>query len=116
MFIIFITKVKNFFSSNQIKSYTVESRFLKPPDNSNQKSFPLDLFRSNFTLHTSNYRFLDPCLGGCKNRVLHPIYLIFALLEGLFLSNLNNLVDTSDMKIISFLIIEFDSHVRFSNE
>ena len=42
--------------------YTVESQILdriKKPDNSNQKSFPLDLFQS-FTPDILNSRFLKP--------------------------------------------------------
>ena len=46
-------------------------RFLKNPNNSNQKSFPLDLLHCNFTPNISNSRFLKPIfvsLGGSRNR------------------------------------------------
>ena len=46
-------------------------RFLKNPDNSNQKSFPLDLFHCNFTPNISNSRFLEPIfvsLGFSRNQ------------------------------------------------
>ena len=50
-------------------------RFLKNPDNSNQKLFPLDLFHCNFTPDILNSRFLEPILSG--------FHCIFKTVQGL---------------------------------
>lgn len=56
--------VLHFFTYNLVH-YTVESQFLKPPNNSNQKLFPLGLFHCNITPDISNSHF--------SNQILIPL-------------------------------------------
>lgn len=79
--------------------FTVESWFLEPPNNSNQKLFSLDWFHCSFTPNISNFWFLEPTSFHLKIWEIR-IQLYFTFLN--YFNKLQKLWSLAPLNIVMF--------------